>query len=251
MRKWTRRGGRLLRSAGLVLAGAMLPGLALAQREAATGRKSIVTNNLPEYDTRWFHPGFFVGLNASRYKVEYTEASVAAAGSVRYLTKVRPGFMVGFIGDVKVQEYLSLRFVPGVGFYTREVSREVTGGGGGLRDTTQQVGNVALELPLLLKYHGKRRGNARLYVVAGAKSSTDVGNKKKDRLPNQLRANSSDLSIEYGVGADLFYPIFKFGPEIRVSHGLRNLNPDDANNNFNRALGRFTSHTITLVLNFE
>ncbi len=247
-----RRRGRLLLSAVCLLTGALLPGKALAQSEASTGRKNIVTNNLSDYDTRWFHPGFFVAANASRYLPEYTTASVAIARNVRYLTRVRPGFTVGFIGDIRVHEYLTLRFVPGVGFYTREVKREVTGASsGGLRDTTQQVGNTALELPLLLKFHGKRRGNTRLYLVGGIKSSTDVGNKKKDRLPNQLRANSSDLSIEYGVGADLFYPIFKFGPELRISHGLRNLNPEDAKNPFNQALGHFTSHTITLFFNFE
>ena len=237
--------------AGL-LVGALLPSRALAQREAATGRKSIITNNLSDYDTRRFHPGFYVAVNASRFKPEYTTASVAGSSYVRYLTKVRPGFTVGFIGDVRVHDFLTLRFVPGVGFYTREVKRDVvSNGAGNLSDTTQQVGNTALELPLLLKFHGKRRGNMRLYVVAGAKSSTDVGNKKKDRLPNQLRAGSSDLSIEYGVGADLFYPIFKFGPELRISHGLANLNPSDATNTFNQALGHFTSHTITLFFNFE
>ncbi|MBC7447781.1 MAG: PorT family protein [Hymenobacteraceae bacterium] len=252
MKMTVRRQGRLLRAAGVLLVGALLPARALAQNEAATGRKNIVTNNLSDYDTRWFHPGFFVAANASRYLPDYTTASVAAARNVRYLTRVRPGFTVGFIGDVRIHEHLTLRFVPGVGFYTREVKREVTGGSfGGLRDTTQQVGNTALELPLLIKFHGKRRGNARLYVIAGAKSSADVGNKKKDRLPNQLRSNSSDLSIEYGVGADLFYPIFKFGPELRISHGLRNLNPTDAKNTFNQALGHFTSHTITLFFNFE
>lgn len=252
MKTDVRRRGRLLLAAAGLLVGALLPGRALAQTEAATGRKNIITNNLPDYDTRWFHPGFFVALNASRFLPDYTTASVAATPNVRYLTQMRQGFTVGFIGSVRVQEYLTLRFVPGVGFYTRQVQREVKGTNtSGLRDTTQQVGNVALELPLLLKYRGKRRGNARLYLVGGVKSSTDVGNKKKDRLPNQLRANSSDLSIEYGLGADLFYPFFKFGPELRVSHGILNLNPSDAKGNFNQALGHFTSHTITLFLNIE
>jgi hypothetical protein len=245
----TGRQERLCRLTVLLIGMSLLPSLAWAQREEATGRKNIVTNNLPEYDTRWFHPGFYVAANVSRYLPEYTTATIALPG-VRYLTNVRPGFAVGFIGDVRIHPNMTLRFVPGVGFYTREVTRKVSNRPD-LRDTTQQVGNTALELPLLLKFHGKRRGNVRLYVVGGVKSSTDVGNKKKDRLPNQLRANSADLSIEYGVGGDLFYPIFKFGPEIRIAHGLRNLNPKDAKSEFNQALGHFTSHTITLYLNFE
>lgn len=249
---FARRRGRILAVAGLLLTGAALrPQGALAQREASTGHKNIVTNNLANYDVRWFHPGFFVAANASRYLPDYTTASVARAGQVRYLTRVRPGFTVGFISDFRVHEFLTVRFVPGVGFYTREVRRDVAVETATARDTAQQVGNTSLEIPVLLKFHGKRRGNVRMYLVGGVKSSTDVGNKKKDRLPNQLRANASDLSIEYGLGADLFYPIFKFGPELRISHGLRNQNPDDATNEFNKALGHFTSHTITLFFNFE
>lgn len=257
----TRRQGRLSLAGGLLLIGAaLLPGRALAQREEATGHKNIITKNLSDYDTRWFHPGFFVAANASRFKPDYTAAAVARAGSIRYTTRVRPGFTVGFIGDVRVHPFLTLRFVPGVSFYTREVTREVDGEvpyttpDGTirmLRDTAQQVGATTIELPLLLKFHAKRRGNVRLYLVGGPKLSTDVGNKKKDRLPNQLRTTGSDLSIEYGLGADLFYPIFKFGPELRISHGLFNQNPSDATSEYNQALGRFTTHTITLYLNFE
>ena len=134
----------LLGAVGLLLAGVMLPGKVFAQREEATGRKNIVTNNLSNYDTRWFHPGFFVALNASRFKPDFTTASVAAAGSVHYSTRVRTGFTVGFIGDVRFHEYLTVRFVPGVGFYTREVKRDVVESPTQtLRDTAQQVGNTA------------------------------------------------------------------------------------------------------------
>ena len=238
---------RLWKLTWLLAGGALLPTVAVAQRENATGRKHITVANLSNYDARWFHPGFYIAGNLSRFIPEYTTAYVNNS-AVRLITKVRPGFTVGFIGDMRLNDYMTLRFVPGVGFYTREVERHSTAGN--VRDTTQQVSNTSLELPLLLKYHAKRRRNVRLYLVGGLKPAIDVGNKKKDRLPGQMRAASSDLSIEYGIGADLFYPIFKFGPELRFSHGLRNLNTNDANF-FNQNLGRFSTHTITLYLNFE
>lgn len=224
------------------------PGLAWAQRENATGSKHILVKNLPEYDVRSFHPGFYLAANLSRYVPEYSAAS--ARSSIRYLTRMKPGFTVGFIGDLQVHDYLRFRFVPGVGFYTREVIRRGGPDVINLRDTTQQIGSTTLELPLLLKYVSKRRKNVRMYLIGGVKPSFDVGNKKKDRLPGQLRSTDSDLSIEYGVGVDLFYPIFKFAPEIRISHGLWNRNTGE-DTQFNNALGRYRSHTVTLFLNFE
>lgn len=237
---------RLWKLVWLLTGGVLLPRAAVAQRENATGRKHIIVANLSNYDARWFHPGFYIAGNLSRYVPEYTRAYVQNA-DVRLVTKVRPGFTVGFIGDVRLNDFMTLRFVPGVGFYTREVELHSTGA---VRDTTQQIGNTSLELPLLLKYHSKRRRNVRLYLVGGIKPAIDVGNKKKDRLPGQMRAASSDLSIEYGIGADLFYPIFKFGPELRFSHGLWNLQTNDPNF-FNQSMGRFGTHTVTLFLNFE
>jgi hypothetical protein len=57
-----------------------------------------------------------------------------------------------------------------------------------------------------------------VYVVGGLKPSVNVSSPAAGRA--WLSVASSDLAIEYGVGLDLFYPFFKFAPELRFSHGL-------------------------------
>ena len=86
--------------------------------------------------------------------------------------------------------------------------------------------------------------------TARGEASVDVGNKKKANESTGLVVNSQDFAIEYGVGLDLFYPYFKFAPELRFSHGL----PDrfaPGNNPYSRNVQALRSHTVTLYLNFE
>jgi hypothetical protein len=81
-----------------------------------------------------------------------------------------------------------------------------------------------------------------------------VGGQKKND-PEVLQLNSYDLTLEYGVGLDMFYPYFKFAPEIRYSRGLANLHQPyynaDAGTIYNNSLQKLTTNTITLYLNFE
>lgn len=232
---------------GLLAMGSGRAALAQTERNISSGSK-IRVKNMPEYDNRRFHPGFFLGVNIGRYVPEYS-AAYAANPNPLYLTKPRVGFSAGFTEEIRLMpHYLALRLQQSVTFGTHEVDR--SGGGRGLADTTQQLGSTIISLPVLLKYASNRRRNVRMYLVAGVRPSFSVGGSSKDRLPGQLEVGTSDLSLEYGVGVDLFYPLFKFAPELRFSHGLRNLNTG-ANTDFNAALGRFRSHTVTLILHFD
>ncbi len=245
MRKGTRRFAAGLIS--LLVVGSGTVAFAQTERNISSGSK-IRVKNLPEYDSRRFHPGFFLGVNMGRYVPEYSPA-YAANPTPRYLTKPRVGFSAGFTEEIRLMpHYLALRLQQSVTFGTHEVNR--SGGAGALADTAQQLGSTIISLPVLIKYSSNRRRNVRMYLVAGVRQSFSVGGTSKDRLPGQLEVGTNDLSLEYGVGADLFYPLFKFAPELRFSHGLRNLNTG-ANTDFNAALGRFRSHTVTLIFHFD
>jgi hypothetical protein len=115
---------------------------------------------------------------------------------------------------------------------------------------TQEVATTQLELPLLLKYQSNRRRNTRVYMIAGIKPSFAVTQRQNTPAINQLTINKSDLLLEYGVGLDLFYPYFKFGPELRFSHGLRNI-LDPRNNTYSNSLQSLRTNTVTLYLNIE
>jgi hypothetical protein len=65
-----------------------------------------------------------------------------------------------------------------------------------------------------------------------------------------MEINANDFAIEYGVGVDLFYPFFKFAPELRFSNGLTNLR-SPGNNLGAKSLDRVVTNTVTLYLFFE
>lgn len=244
----------------VVLTG-LVPGTAFGQKKSQTSAsrgsrgqvKSITVNNLPGYDDKWFHPGFYIAPNFSRYKLEQSPAYIQAIQNGKGVSAnalISPGLSVGFIGDVRLADYFTLRFTPGVSFITRRVEFKPYGYEPADSIFTQEVGGTQIDLPLLLKFHSERRRNTRVYVVGGVRSSVNVGNRRKDPLRNQLEANGNDFAIEYGVGLDLFYPLFKFAPELRFSNGLNNLLQSNKDV-YSRSLQSMKSNTVTLYLNFE
>ncbi|WP_051359836.1 porin family protein [Adhaeribacter aquaticus] len=204
--------------------------------------KFYVRQNLSNHDDKSMHYGFYLGVNSSRFTLEHSDFYVQQP--LRINPKFSPGFNIGFVLNKRITDYVDARFVPGVGFYSRKI--EFTDGN---EPTMQEIGATSLEFPLLFKFKSKRRGNIRMYFVGGAKASTDVGNKKRNSLSEEgrIEVNGTDAAIEYGVGLDLFYPYFKFAPEIRFSNGLINRYIPGTNQN----LQGMRSNTITLYLNFE
>jgi len=222
------------------------------RRNKKGGVKSITVKNLADYDDRWFHPGMFVALTASRFNIEQSAAYVSSQ-AVTANSIVSPSLGVGFIGDARLggpESPFIFRFAPGVSFLTRRV--EFTPRNYPKPDSivTQEVTSTVVQFPVLLKYQSDRRRNARAYMIAGISPSLTASNRRSDPLRNQLRALDSDLTLEYGVGLDLFYPLFKLAPELRFSHGLRNLlvNRNDV---YSRSLQSMSTNTVTLYINIQ
>ncbi|MFD2717392.1 porin family protein [Hymenobacter monticola] len=237
----------------------LLPSLAMAQRKAKSranrGKngtlKSITVQNLPSYDERWFHPGMFVALTNSRFNVEQS-AQYVARQNVSANAINSPSLGVGFIGDARIggpHSPFIFRFAPGVSFLTRKVEFKPRGY---QTDTvyTQEVTATVVQFPLLLKYQSDRRRNARMYMIAGISPSVTASSRRSDPLRNQLRAVSSDLTLEYGVGLDLFYPLFKLAPELRFSHGLKNLLTPH-NDFYSNSLQSLSTNSVTLYINIQ
>jgi hypothetical protein len=235
----------------------LLPTAAVAQRKAERNRKGqikgITVNNLPAYDSRWFHPGLYVALSASRYFIEqsdyYVQQRTIAANSI-----ISPTFGAGVIADARLGDYKSpfiLRFAPGVTFSSRQVEfKPLAGYPHPDSILTQEVVSTTIQFPLMLKYQSDRRRNTRLYMIAGINPIMTVGSRRDDGKRNVLRQTDSDLAIEYGFGFDFFYPLFKFAPELRFSHGLRNVLVPH-NDVFSRSLQSLTTNSVTLYINIQ
>lgn len=201
--------------------------------------------NLPHYDNRLLHYGFSLGLGTSGYKATMSQTFVDN-DTIKYIRpKFASAFTLGFVVNLRLHEYFDLRLLPTVGFYERKIDYQFTN-----TNKTQSVESTFLEFPLLVKYKSQRRRNTRMYLVGGVKFSIEAGSKKKEKKKSELRTQNADFSIDYGFGFDFYCPLFKFSPELRLSHGFVNmLNADP--NVYSQSLSKLTTHTLTLYLHFE
>ena len=142
------------------------------------------------------------------------------------------------------------RFAPGVNFLTRKV--EFLSHGYPAPDSilSQEISSTVVQFPLLVKYQSDRRRNTRVYMLAGINPIVAASNRRNDPLRNQLRTLDRDLTLEYGVGLELFYPLFKLAPELRFSHGLRNLLVP-RNDLYSSSLQSISTNSVTLYINIQ
>ena len=65
-----------------------------------------------------------------------------------------------------------------------------------------------------------------------------------ERKPRRL------FYLEGGLGFDLYFPLFKFSPEISFSRGMTDL-LDNTENKYGKPLKRVNTNTITVYLLFQ
>ncbi len=218
--------------------------LQLSIAQVAEKKKVI---NLPHFDDKRMHFGFYLAGNYASYRIKRSDFMANNPDSIKSVSPIgSTGFTLGFIFNLKLADYLDLRLVPGVGFYERTLVYNFAKTG----KINQVMESTMAEFPLLLKMKSERRGNTRMYFIVGGKYSLASGLRRKDKKPDELRTINNDFSLEYGFGFDIYYEYFKLSPEIRFSHGLSNAFVSDPNKYAN-ALKRVNTHTVTISFHFQ
>lgn len=208
--------------------------------------------NLPNYDNKKLHYGFILAGNYATYTLKPSAYFYSINDTLK---RVEPsgvgGFTLGFILNARMHDNFDFRVTPQVGFYQRGVEYTFISKTTGAKVADKQMVEATfVELPILVKYKSQRRNNFRMYIVGGVKPSISTSNKNKDQRPDKLRFNSYDLAIDYGLGCDIYFPLFKLSPEIRFSNGLVGMKAPD-NNLYANSIQNLRSKTMTFMLNFE
>ena len=229
----------------------LLTGLLLATLSFTCAQQiRQVRKNNPNYDNKKLSYGFLIGIHTTAYQIKYSNKFVSNAFDS--ITAVIPdwstGFSLGAIINYRLGDFFDLRTTPKFSFYehrlkylyTNEPSKE------------QLVETVMVELPILLKYKSERRGNIRMYMVGGVKPGIEASGKRQitNSASKGIEVKGSNLSLEAGFGFDLYYPLFKFSPEIRFSRGLVDI-LEKKDNPFTQPLSRVNTNTITIYLLFQ
>ena len=212
--------------------------------------------NRPFLDDRVWHYGFLVGFNIQDLRLANNgTAYVNQNHNVEHwyadVPEYTPGFSVGVLGELKANDWLSVRIIPTMHFGDKRVVFKEQRSG---KFVEQYIKSTYLSVPLDLKISAARFNNYRPYVVTGLAPTVDLTVKKG----KELLVKKTDVMFEVGMGVDLYYPFFKMIPELKFCFGLKDIldkNRTDLKDasllKYSDALDKAQNSMIVLTLYFE
>ncbi len=227
--------------------------------------------NLPGYDEAPYHFGFILGMNQMLFSIKtqpgfqervYTDPlstpDLNPASSYQLMSVEHTpayGFTIGIVSNLRIAEYWDLRFVPSLSFGERDINYIIKlnqSSGTGTYDAVQKkLQSTFIEFPLNLKFKGARHNNIRPYWLGGIRYSLDLASdSKKNDETLFVSLEKQDIYPEVGAGFDFYTTYFKFGVEVKMSYGLRDiLRRNDII--YTQGIEKFNSKLFLLSFTFE
>ena len=213
--------------------------------DANQGRGSTDNNLL-----RW---GYFLGFNNYDFNFDYNE------DRRDIYVKRTPGFNVGLIGNLRINNYIDLRLEPGLYITTRELHYSETyfaGGTSKSSDLLREVKSTYIHVPLLVKFSTKRINNFKPFIVGGVSTSINLSsneNNPNDNSNGQFRSTKNTLFYELGFGIDLYLYNFKFTPSIRGAFSFNDeIVPDrDPNSPWTSNINSMKTRAVFINFTFQ
>ncbi|MDE3743652.1 porin family protein [Maribacter polysaccharolyticus] len=165
--------------------------------------------NLENEDKPFLNWGYFLGFNQYDFKFDYKE------DAKHILVDKSFGFNVGLIGEMRINDFLDVRFEPGLLYNTRTLGFP---GFTDESDAIREVKSTYINFPLLLKVNTKRLGNWKPFLIGGASASLNLGSNEDsldDNSSGTFRMKKTVYNYELGFGIDFYLEYFKFSPSIR------------------------------------
>ena len=209
--------------------------------------------NRPYADMRRWHLGFSIGAHAE--DIRFTHNGFITDNGEEWRIEqpdYQPGFCVNGLIDLRLNNYFSLRFSPGMYFGSRDLRMvNITDGA----TERQNIKSTFVVLPVDLKYAASRYRNCRPYMVTGIMPAFDVAKKRSDFI----KTNVSDFYVSIGFGCDFYLPYFKLNPELKFCFGLSDvlchdrpdLEDDPGKQKFTQSVRKAVSKMIVLTFYFE
>ncbi|CAM3928353.1 porin family protein [Flavobacterium weaverense] len=173
--------------------------------------------NLENFQKSRIYYGFYLGFNSYDFKIDYKEVTPDI------LVKKTTGFNVGIVADLKLHEYVNLRFEPGLYYTKRDLNYPNNPNFTKSSDALREVNSTYIHFPLILKFSSLRTGNIRPYALGGLSATLNLSSNSKsleDNVDGRFRVKAWTPNYELGLGIDLFSEYFIFSPSIRGVFGI-------------------------------
>ncbi len=165
--------------------------------------------NIENKDKKFLNYGYYLGFNQYDFKFDYKN------NDRDILVDKSFGFTVGLIGEMRLNEFLDLRFEPGLAYNLRTLGFP---GFDEPRDALREVKSTYINFPLLLKVSTRRLGNFKPFIIGGGSASLNLGSNETsldDNSSGTFRMTKWVYNYELGFGIDFYLEYFKFTPSIR------------------------------------
>jgi len=235
----------------------------------ASAQKAKV-RNLPNYDVSPYHFGFVLGMNQMLFSIKtmpgFQDVSyyalqtpdLFADSSKLYGLEHKPayGFTIGIVSNLRLTDYLDLRFIPSLSFGERDLQYTVLTHFESRESVvviSKKIQSTFIEFPLQLKYKGARLNNIRPYWIIGAKYALDLASDSKKKEENNniyVAIARNDIYADLGAGIDVYTTFFKFGVELKMSYGLSDILKREGNI-YTLPVDRLSSKLFLLSFTFE
>ena len=175
--------------------------------------------NLENWQKQRLYFGYYLGFNSFDFKFDYITPP-----QEDIQVKKTTGFNVGVVADLRLQEYINLRFEPGLYYTKRDLyyPHQPTS----LESYyLREVNSTYIHFPLLLKFSALRTGNIRPNLVGGMSTTLNLSSNSKskdDNFEGKFRVKPWTAAYELGFGIDIFTEYFIFSPSIRGMFGITN-----------------------------
>jgi hypothetical protein len=114
------------------------------------------------------------------------------------------------------------------------------------------VESILLGFPLQVKFLSDRIDNFRIYMLGGFNYQYDLASNASSRKASDLvKLKPYNLSIEAGLGCQIFFPVFILSPELKISNGIINEHSRDPNLIYSSTIDKLRSRVIVFSLIFE
>lgn len=219
-----------------------------------TVRERII--NLPNFDKRTVHYGYFLGLNQYDFKFEYIDSYYKELMYKDIAVVQKKGFNVGLIGDLRINDYFNLRFEPGLYYNQRELNYPEYPEFTRASDRMREIKSTYIHLPFYVKINAKRINNFRPFILVGFSTDFNLSsneNNSDDNASNVFRTTSQNLNYELGLGFEFYLYYFKFSPSLRGAFSFQNeLVPDAAEGSpWTGNIVNMFSRGVSLIITFE
>jgi hypothetical protein len=210
--------------------------------------------NLPDHDSKRYYLGIGFLYDNSHLQVN-AHPTFLASDSVLYVNPVNSGgFGVSGMFTFHLANHLEFRFAfPEFIFSSNSLSYHINYPPDGEQKlTTKQIQSLLLGFPAQVKFLSDRIGNFRVYMMGGINYRYDLAsNSSARKAENLVKLSSSDLSVEAGIGFQIYMPVFILSPELKFSQGIKNVHSRDPSLQYSNVIDKIKTRQIIFSIIFE